>query len=225
MAPLGAWHSHRSDVPLEARQPHDRDASPPLRRLPKRGSRHRCRGSSMERGRRYTLGRPLNGRLRGSAQLDAHVRLGNPVTRVAASFTSDAEAVADDGDIRLAVQADRLTAERLDKERAHREMNDSRSFVMSSVELHAASIQYEPDDTGPGRLAERPVRDSHDWHPAHAEPCHADRRPTRWPNPTCPERSAALRALARAPMLSVAPGPSALGGSELSVEPVSVDIF
>ena len=94
-----------------------------------------------------------SGRLRGGAQLDADGRLGNPVTRVAASFTSDAEAVlADDRDVRLAVQADRLTAERLDKERARREVNDSRSFVMSGVELHAASIQYEPDDTG-GRAA------------------------------------------------------------------------
>jgi hypothetical protein len=34
-------------------------------------------------------------------------------------------------------------------------MDDSRSFVVSGVELHAVSIQYEPDDRGPGAMGRR----------------------------------------------------------------------
>jgi hypothetical protein len=91
------------------------------------------------------LRRPLDasrcgkaGRLGGRAQLDANSHFGNPLTGVAPSFTSEAVAVlADDRDVRLAVQAEGFTAKRLHKERAGREMNDSRSFGVSSVELHA----------------------------------------------------------------------------------------
>ena len=68
---------------------------------------------------------------------------GSPV-----GLTSEAIAVlADDRDVRLAVQVDALTAERLHKERVRGEMNDSRSLGVSDVELHAASIAYEPDDS------------------------------------------------------------------------------
>ena len=84
-------------------------------------------------------------------------RVGNPLTGVAPRFTSETVAVlADAREVRLAVQVDRLTAERLHKERACREMNDSRSFRVSGVELHAASIPHEADDREwPGGLAER----------------------------------------------------------------------
>ena len=41
---------------------------------------------------------------------------------------------------------DSLTAQRLHKKRARRQMNDSRSFDVSSVELHAESIPYKADD-------------------------------------------------------------------------------
>ena len=95
--------------------------------------------------------------LRGGAQLDADGRAADPLTGVAVSFASEAVAVlADDRDVRLAVQVDGLTAERLHKERVRREMNDSRSFGVSRVELHVASIAYAPDDReGPGAVDRR----------------------------------------------------------------------
>jgi hypothetical protein len=102
-------------------------------------------------------GSAVSGRLRGSAQLDADGRGGNPLIGVAPGFTSEAVAVlADDRDVRLAVQVDGFTAECLHKERARREMNDSRSFGVSGVELHAGSIPYEADDReGPGAVGRR----------------------------------------------------------------------
>ena len=51
------------------------------------------------------------GWLGGSAQLDTNGRVGNPLTGVAPGFTSEAVAVlADDRDVRLAVQVDGFTA-------------------------------------------------------------------------------------------------------------------
>ena len=60
-------------------------------------------------------GRSRPGRLRNDAQLDADGRLGNPLTGVAPSFTPEVvAALTDDRDVRLAVEVDRHTAERLD---------------------------------------------------------------------------------------------------------------
>ena len=94
--------------------------------------------------------RPRRGRLRSDAQLDADGRLGNPRTGVAPSFTPELVAfLADDRDVRLAIQASGLSAERLDKERARCEMNDSRSLDVPGVELHTGSIPYDADDSRP----------------------------------------------------------------------------
>jgi hypothetical protein len=91
----------------------------------------------------------------GGAQLDADGRAADPLIGVAVGFASEAVAVlADDRDVRLAVQVNCLAAERLRKERVRREMNDSRSLGVSGVELHGASISYGPDDKrGRGRWA------------------------------------------------------------------------
>ncbi len=125
---------------------------------------------------------PRAGRLRGGAQLDADDRLGDPFTGVAASFTSEAVAVlADDRDVRLGVQVGELTAKRFDKERARREMNDSRPFGVSSVELHAASIPYRPDDgEGPGAVCRRRQADHRRSRTSNPEEARAGRNLGVW---------------------------------------------
>jgi hypothetical protein len=66
-------------------------------------------------------------------------------------------------------------------------MNDSRSLGVSSVELHSASIPYEPDDTErPGSLAERRQSRRSPSVPGPPEPCHGKAAVTRWPFRTCP---------------------------------------
>ena len=58
--------------------------------------------TTVHRSRCPTPRRARAGGLRGGAQLDADGRLGNPLTGVAASFTSEAVAVlADDRGVRL----------------------------------------------------------------------------------------------------------------------------